>query len=387
MKNPTKRILQKENLTGVFILLVTIVFVGNLFAYLSIYFLTGVNAFNSDEVTAYKYEKLPETFRENATNLDTIRPCEFPHPYFGTLKTCGNEIIPGEESLFTARKNADSNTKKILIVGGSVAKHFSTSNSEDVAYFQGRKLMQPDILEKVLLAKLPNNVFNIYNAAIPGGKQPQQLFLLNYLLLMGYEFDIVINIDGYNEVVFPLVENLPNGLWPHYPRRHDRRIYKMAQIPDCALTLQEMAASHSKIPILEFISDIEFKMCLKELNSPITDGFNSIVRGSINFPENMSIDEAFGLAKLYWERSSEAMYKLSQVYGFIYLHVLQPNQHVYNSKQLSEKEEEIIYPVDIYMENTQTSIMKCLTKIILTSRASRNLTRGSFLRIRLRHFT
>ncbi len=84
MKNLAKRILQKENLTGVFILLVTIVSVGNLFAYLSIYVLTGVNAFSSDEITAYKYDKLPETFRETATNLDTIRPCEFPHPYFGT---------------------------------------------------------------------------------------------------------------------------------------------------------------------------------------------------------------------------------------------------------------------------------------------------------------
>ena len=146
---------------------------------------------------------------------------------------------------------------------GAVARHFSMSGSKDEAYFQDKKLTELDILEKILLLRFPNNRFKVYNAAIPGGKQPQQLFLLNYLLLLGYEFDIVINIDGYNEVVFPLAENLPNGLWPHYPRRHDRRIFKMARIPDCALNLHELAASHSTIPMLEFMTYIEFKLCLK----------------------------------------------------------------------------------------------------------------------------
>ena len=36
--------------------------------------------------------------------------------------------------------------------------------------------------------------------------------------------------------------------------------------------------------------------------------------------------------------------------AFDYLHVLQPNQHVKNSKPLSKSEKEIIFPVDIYGE-------------------------------------
>ena len=48
----------------------------------------------------------------------------------------------------------------------------------------------------------------------------------------------------------------------------------------------------------------------------MTDGFSSIVKHATNFPEHMKIEEAFDIAKVYWERSSEAMYKLSQVYGF-----------------------------------------------------------------------
>ena len=54
-------------------------------------------------------------------------------------------------------------------------------------------------------------------------KQPQQLFKLNYLLLNGYKFDYVINLDGFNEITFNIrkYSNKNNII---YPRQYSRQI-------------------------------------------------------------------------------------------------------------------------------------------------------------------
>ena len=43
----------------------------------------------------------------------------------------------------------------------------------------------------------------VINLGLAGYKQPQQLMTLNYLLALGAEFDIVIALDGFNEVALP----------------------------------------------------------------------------------------------------------------------------------------------------------------------------------------
>ena len=48
--------------------------------------------------------------------------------------------------------------------------------------------------------------------AMGGFKQPQQLMVLNYFLVLGAEFDGWINLDGFNEIVLPLSDNLPAGV-------------------------------------------------------------------------------------------------------------------------------------------------------------------------------
>lgn len=58
----------------------------------------------------------------------------------------------------------------------------------------------------------------VLNFAMGGYKQPQQLLALAYLLSLGAEFDIVINIDGFNEVALPPSENIPKNVFPIYPR-------------------------------------------------------------------------------------------------------------------------------------------------------------------------
>ena len=60
--------------------------------------------------------------------------------------------------------------------------------------------------------------------AAGGYKQPQQVMILSYLLTLGAEFDLVLNIDGFNEVSLPYGDNLPNGVNPFYPRMWHLRV-------------------------------------------------------------------------------------------------------------------------------------------------------------------
>ena len=74
------------------------------------------------------------------------------------------------------------------------------------------------VLEQELsqLPRFSGKSFRFVRLAIDGNKQPQQLMTLNYLLTLGAEFDIVINLDGVNEASLPGMDNVPYG--PAEPR-------------------------------------------------------------------------------------------------------------------------------------------------------------------------
>ena len=48
---------------------------------------------------------------------------------------------------------------------------------------------------------LSGRKIDIVRLALPGQKQPQQLMTLAWVQSLGAEFDIVVNLDGYNEAV------------------------------------------------------------------------------------------------------------------------------------------------------------------------------------------
>ncbi len=64
------------------------------------------------------------------------------------------------------------------------------------------------------LAKASGREIRLVNLGMGGYKQPQQLMTLVYLTSLGAEFDLVINIDGFNEVALPPTELVPRGASP-----------------------------------------------------------------------------------------------------------------------------------------------------------------------------
>ena len=64
----------------------------------------------------------------------------------------------------------------------------------------------------------------LLNTAYGGYKQPQQLMALNYALALGAQFDVVVNLDGFNEVALDASENALQGVSPAYPRGWAMRV-------------------------------------------------------------------------------------------------------------------------------------------------------------------
>ena len=119
------------------------------------------------------------------------------HPYFGYQENKAQK--PPEVPFGT------DNTYLVGIFGGSFA--------HQAAMVEERS----NILKDGLSQALPDNKrVVVLNMALDGYHQPQQLMVLIYHLARGVKFDLVINIDGFNEILVPLLNIAANKdmAWP-----------------------------------------------------------------------------------------------------------------------------------------------------------------------------
>jgi len=128
---------------------------------------------------------LPETGR-GELSADVL------HPYFGPIHRPGvrretNNIGVGSTQAFPFTRTSDRQFL-VGIFGGSVARAFCDRGTPR------------------LIAALQRDQALAGREIVPlcfsheGYKQPQQLIVLAYFLSLGQQFDLVINIDGFNEV-------------------------------------------------------------------------------------------------------------------------------------------------------------------------------------------
>ena len=60
--------------------------------------------------------------------------------------------------------------------------------------------------------------------------QPQQLAAVQQVLMLGGQFDCVINLDGFNDIALASREHEATGLHPFYPRRWPRRVSELPNV-------------------------------------------------------------------------------------------------------------------------------------------------------------
>lgn len=282
------------------------------------------------------------------------------HPYLGYVFNPHSSEFEGKRvSKYGFMNSTDALPKRspeklmVGIFGGSVA------------YYLGARA---ESLLKRELAQIPRfkgKEVVLFNAALGGYKEPQQLFALTYLLTLGAEFDLVINLDGFNEVALDNAENRNQKVASIYPRswywmsgKENRREPKAELLLHSIEKLKEKqfawATNFEKVKVPSNFTSLLWKAgdhylwnkIWKEelkLNSFFpSDKMTYSVKGPES--ENASFEGRLTELVATWERASLLLHNLCRANDIFYFHFLQPNQYQPGgAKVMSEAEKAKAY--------------------------------------------
>jgi hypothetical protein len=233
----------------------------------------------------------------------------------------------------------------IGVMGGSVARQLVEDSQELLA----RELAQHP--------QFQGRTFEFVHLALDGGKQPQQLMILNYLLTLGAEFDIIINLDGVNESALPGMDNVPFGVSAAFPRKWNillagvgSRHMMLAvghlmvlkrQKHDCAIWYDSFPLRYSPTGLLLWsIRNNRYDRLLIERQEAISRLSEQEGRFDTSGPQETFESEQQLLEHCVeiWARSSIQLHHLCRANGIRYFHFLQPNQYLVGSKPMGAAE-------------------------------------------------
>lgn len=303
----------------------------------------------------FRYERLREEIRaaargsEGAGLQDPRQPSTIqlvPHPYMGFVYPPSLNK-PEFEDYHRHPINAygfvdsdppirkrDPGRVIIGIVGASVAYWFSALG--DVPLVEELR-KSPAFAEKEI---------EIVRLALGSMKEPQQLMTLNWVLSLGGEFDVVLNIDGYNEALIPEPENLRVGMHPHFPRYWNVLMQGTLSQEWLGLVGTVVKAKddrrawarvfeHSwmeKSILLGFVWKARDRLLAASVARsqqalnwyvPPKQPYAAVGPGVADYPVPLDRE-----VTEYWRRCSELIDQVCTARGILYLHFLQPNQNI-----------------------------------------------------------
>jgi len=260
------------------------------------------------------------------------------------------------------RQEARPDDYTILLTGGSVAAFFALTEGEALA-----RDLESD-------ARLAGRRVVVLQGAHASHKQPQQLNRVALHLSMGHRPDLVIDLNGFNEMAFG-VENGRKGCNPAWPTSPSwgtsvagvsspspERMDLIAQLwklrnesydlvrtalkhglqRSCAIGALAEARMRS---LSVRRGDLQQRIALVENAS--TD---ERTRRQVGGPEFDASPEALlEASERVWTESSRSMRALCDSRGLAYLHVLQPALFDAGSKPVSAEEERIQNPNDSWL--------------------------------------
>jgi hypothetical protein len=275
------------------------------------------------------------------------------HPYLGYVVDFKDAKRNNESYGFITSKppviKKEPGKLNVVILGGSVAN--SMRMTLEAAFFQA--------------CRVPPNVVNL---TLPGYKQPQQILALTYFLSMGAEYDLIINLDGYNEIVLPFTDNYQVGINPFFPRNWNLRINRqpskeiLAKIGEVRYLrdLKQESLNDVKSSLLKWsacyglIKMEQFKRLDREITRVSVNLLLLQQKEGKTFEETGPLTTYQDPQKIYhdaaavWAGCSELMHRVAKANGMEYYHFLQPNQYVKGSKVLTKEEMQSAYLESFY---------------------------------------
>ena len=263
------------------------------------------------------------------------------HPFYGS--TAGS---PRHDLNAMPPRQRRADTVVVGLLGGSVAA--------DV------KPYLEVALERWFAAKeLPRRPA-VFDLALGGSKQPTQTMIVTNTLLLGGEFDLIVNLDGFNELNSGALRNIRPELFPQHARQNragaefllagrlralrgeqGRRAVAGATSPLRWSALFGLANRYQQERIAAEIIRLN-----QQLTAPAADDAQELPerRRQRNIQrrrerQGAALQESARL----WYRSSVMLARLAAGAGADYYHFLQPNQYVPDSKPLSAWEREFAW--------------------------------------------
>ncbi len=193
----------------------------------------------------------------------------------------------------------------------------------------------------------------VVSLAAGGFKQPQQLMGLQYLLVLGAEIDVLVNLDGFNEVALHPFENAPSRTFYAYPRlwqamtgilyRDNARIlgklafFRSLRLRWAAYFEQSFGGRTASGNLLWEVGNrmIDRRVLKAGTALRLIEEQQALAAGA---------GPPTGEAQMYqqlvelWTEASMQLDRLCRANGIRYFHFLQPNQYVVGSKPMSAEE-------------------------------------------------
>jgi len=312
------------------------------------------------------------------------------HPFFGYVLKPGaftNEKLKlkvNKHGFFSLYEYPFVKTNKkqfiIGVFGGSVANNFTVDEYKN-KILSKKLLIYPEFADREIV------VLNFGNG---GYKQPQQLLILNYFLALGQELDLVINIDGFNEValsnlnnkaeveigmpsvqhILPLTGLANNNLPPE----------AMSSIVEINETKKQLKVGIDKLQTCQFalchaVTSLQVKQLVNNYQQAVVK-YDSQVKQSkldtanssiVYIPKADSVFEdvaAFDKMASMWYKSSIGMNQVLSSRNIKYFHFIQPNQYYPTKRAFTAKEKEIaIDNKSPYIEGVKKGYPMLLSKV------------------------
>jgi hypothetical protein len=238
----------------------------------------------------------------------------------------------------------------VAVFGSSVASWLAT---------QAADLLRARLREH---AEFRNTSIVVLNFAIHGGKQPQQLAVLNYALSLGQRIDVAVNIDGINELLWAHYNHTVHAVDFSYPSIHLLSPLKqltaggeagaagLMALAD-SLRARERAERFAALgrrlkfaPLTSACSALERLMRTRatELLSRAAEARTDPATDPMPFPESPAgtTQRSFGT---FWQHCSRQFHLICKAHGIAYLHVLQPTPYT-AGRRASGKEQLFLEP-------------------------------------------
>lgn len=273
------------------------------------------------------------------------------------------------------------------IFGGSVAMYYGFYELEN--HVLANALKQLPYLQNKQIVVLP--------FASGSYKQPQQLLELNYFTSLGQDFDLVINLDGFNETSLAYLNN-KSGLDPSMPSIE--MFGPLVQLANRGFSTQELTLTLEILKLKGELKETEaglnscrFATCyafrwmklryLLRQYQKKSESFSSLTRNRTDSDSLVHVDKHAqplddatlipGLVAL-WAKSELSIKELLTAKRVPYFVVVQPNQYYSTGRKFSEAETKVaVNSSSIYAEGVIKAYPKLIAEIDRLQRSQVNV--------------